>query len=77
MHDVLRMHVFDGWQGLAEELVSLGLADGLMFVLVGEEGAIFGQLHDHVDFALLNEGVPQFDDMRVVDGRMQVDFSFK
>jgi hypothetical protein len=77
MHDVFRVHVFDCRQGLTEEFVCLSLANSLMFVLVGEESAIFGQLHDHVDFAFLNESVPQFDDMRVVDSCMQVDFSFK
>jgi hypothetical protein len=62
---------------LGEEFVCFCLVDGSMLILVGEERAVFGQLHDHVDFAFLNEGVPKFDDVRVVDRRMQVDFPFK
>ena len=48
-----------------------------MLVLVGEQGAAFGQFHDHVHLAVLDERVPQLADVRVVDRRMQVDLSLQ
>jgi hypothetical protein len=48
-----------------------------MLILVGKESAILSQFHDHIDSVILDERVPEFDDVGVVDYRMQVDFPFK
>lgn len=73
MHDVVGVQVADCRHGLAEELEGLGLTDVAVFVLVGEESAIFSQFHDHVDDVLFDEGVPEFDEVRVVHAGVEVD----
>lgn len=45
-----------------------------MLVLVGKQGSAFCQFHNHVHLAVLNERVPQFADMWVINSRVQVDF---
>ena len=62
---------------MAEELEGLSLADVAVFVLVGEKGAIFCQFHDHIDDVIFDETVPQLDDMRVIDGHVQVNLPFQ
>ena len=74
MHYIVFVQIFEGAESLAEELEGLGLADGSVLVLVGEEGAILGQLHNHVNDVIFDKRVPQLDDVRVVDPRMQIDF---
>lgn len=67
MHDVVGMQVSNCRECLTEELESLGLADDLCAVLICEESAILREFHDHIDHILLDDGVPQLDDMRMVD----------
>ena len=74
VHYIVFMEIFEGTESLAEELEGLSLTDGSVLVLVGEEGAVLGQLHNHVNDVIFDEGVPQFDDVRVVDPRVQIDF---
>ena len=74
VHYIMFMEIFEGTEGLAEELEGLCLTDGSVLVLVGEEGTVLGQLHNHVNNVIFDEGVPQFDDVRVVDPRVQIDF---
>lgn len=71
------MKVFDGWEGLAKKLEGLGLTDGPVLVLVCEECPIFGQFHDHIDNIVFDDGVPQLDDVRVVDRWVQIDLSLQ
>lgn len=48
-----------------------------MTVLIREQCAVLSVLHDHVYLIVLFDGVPQLDYVRVVDGRVQVDFSLE
>lgn len=48
-----------------------------MLVLICKEGPILRQLHQHIDYIIFNESVPQFDDMRVVNRSVKIDLSFK
>jgi hypothetical protein len=62
MHDIISMQIFDGLQSLIEETVDLsgsrlgtGLEErGVIF----EETTIFSKIHDHVDFIIIEEGIP-------------------
>lgn len=62
---------------MAEELEGFSFAQPLLFVLVVEEGAVLGQLHDHVHRIILYEGVPQLHDVRMVYSSMQVNFALE
>jgi hypothetical protein len=66
MHDVVRVHILDGSEGLTKELEGFGLVDCLMFVLVSKQSTILGKFHDHINGFCLDEGVPKFDDVRMV-----------
>jgi len=77
VHHVVLMHVPDGGQTLAEEFEGLGLAQLGLLVLVAEQGAVLCQLHHHVDYVVLDESVPQFDDVRVVHTGVQVDLALE
>jgi len=74
VHYVVLVHILYGWQTLAEEFEGFGFAQPGVLVLVVEQSAILSQFHDHIDGFVLDEGVPEFDDVRVVDCRVQVDF---
>lgn len=73
MHDIMSVQVFDGVEGLAEELEGLCLVDGSMFILVSKQSPIFCEFQNHVDNLILQHGVPQFDDVGVVDAGVEVD----
>ena len=74
MHGVVGVEVAECGEGLAEELECLCLADDLRAVLIGEESAVLREFHDHIDDGVLDDGVPELDDVRVVDCGVQVDF---
>jgi|688.fasta_scaffold1313374_1 hypothetical protein len=48
-----------------------------MLILISKKSPILSQLHHHIDNIILNESVPQFDDMRVVNRSVKIDLSFK
>lgn len=77
MHHILRVHVLDSRESLTEKLESFCLAYRMMLVLISKKSAILCELHDHVNFTFLNESIPKFDDMWVIDGCMQVDLSLE
>ena len=68
------MKIFEGREGLREEYRCLLLLKYLMLVLVVEQVAPLGVLHHHVQLIVLREGVPEFDDVRVVHLRVQPHF---
>ena len=71
VNDVLAMEVPDSLQSLYQEFKGLGLAEDIFGVLVGEEVALLGILHNHIDGVSFEDSVPQFDDVRVVEGGVQ------
>jgi hypothetical protein len=74
VHHVVGVHVFDGGEGLAEELEGFCFSDALLPVLVAEKRSVLCEFHDHVDDVVLDEGVPEFDEVRVVHAGVEVDF---
>jgi len=71
------MQICECREGLAKKLEGLGLTDCPVLILVGEERTIFSELHDHVNDVVFDKGIPQLDDMRMVDPRMQIDLPFQ
>lgn len=70
MHDIVRMKVFDRTKSLTKELKSFSLANGPMFVLIGKKCAILSKFHNHIDSIIFDNGIPQLDNMRMVNSRM-------
>lgn len=67
MDDVAQVEVLDCLGRLVEELEGFGLAETHFQILVVEQISIRGIFHDHVHLAVVQQGVPQLHDMRVVE----------
>ena len=71
------MHIFNSLQGLCEKPEGLRFSKNGFGVLMVEEVAVVGIIHDHIDGVILEKSVPQFDDMWVIDESMDGDFPLK
>ena len=61
------MQITDTLNSLHEEFESLAFRKCNFFILVVKQIPIFSILQNHVDIVLINEGIPQFDNVRMVD----------
>jgi hypothetical protein len=75
VHHVLRVQVGHSRHCLREELESLSLAEGSLRVLVVEKVALLSELHHHVDPVVSRDRLPEFDDVRVIQFGVQLDFA--
>lgn len=66
MNDVLLMQVSNSLECLHEELECFWFWEAIFAILVAEEIAMIGIFHDHKDPITIDEGIPQFDDMRMI-----------
>ena len=73
MDHILVVQILDAFEGLDEESEGFGLAEYIFGVLMVEKVASFGVLHDHVDDIILDDRVPQFDNMRMVQFGVESD----
>lgn len=73
MHDVVTVQVVHRQAALVEVLEGLGLAEAGLAVLVVEEVAPLRTLHYHIDDVVPQQGVPDLDDVGVVQPRVQLD----
>lgn len=64
--DIRLVHVLNPTQSLVEVAEGLLLGEGAAATQHAEQVAVFGVLHDHVDFVLVGEHSPQLDNVRVV-----------
>ncbi len=67
MDDVVVVQVDDSLERLCEKLESLWLGEDIFAILVVEKVSGFCVLHDHVNILCVIEGVPDLDDVGVVD----------
>ena len=72
MKYIILVQITDTLNSLHEEFESFTFGEGYFFILVVEEIAIFGVLQDHVDIVLVDEGIPQFDYVGMVNLRVQL-----
>ena len=56
---------------------SFRFCEYILSVLMVEEVAIIGIIHDHIDSVIFQKSVPQLDDMRMVNESMNGDFPLK
>lgn len=66
MDNIEAMEVLHGFSRLIEEAKGLWLRKAYFGVLVIKQISIFCVFHDHVDAILVNEGVPELYDVRMV-----------
>lgn len=67
MHDIQSVQILERPRSLGEEETGLGLGKDLLSVLVEEEISVLRILENHVDAALLADGVPQRCAVRVAE----------
>jgi hypothetical protein len=66
MHYVVTMQIVDGQAALIEVLEGLGFCEPGLAVLMVEEVPSLRTLHYHVHHVVANQGVPDLDDVGVV-----------
>lgn len=76
MHYVQRMQVLHRPSRLREEEGCFRLREEVLGVLVEKQIPLLGVLEDLVDVAVFSEGVPEGDDVGVLDRGVQFYFSF-
>ncbi len=76
MDYIVRMKIMDALEGLCEELEGFGFTVDVFGVLMVEKISLFCVFHDHIDLVIVKEGIPKFDDVRMVQFGVQFDLSF-
>ena len=74
VHEVDRMHVFDGRKCLGEVDEGLRFGEYLSFVLVWKQIAVLRVLQNEIYHLFFLDDVPQLDDMGMLKGGMEIDF---
>lgn len=76
MHYIERVKVGDSLGSLAEEKSCFYFAECVFGILVKEQVALFCVVHEHINVAVLVKRIPEGDDVRVLDLRVQAYLSF-
>lgn len=76
MDNIIIVKVIDGAKSLREELECLRLTEDVFRILEIKEIAHFGILHNDVDILIVIEGIPDFDDVGMIDFGVELDFPF-
>ncbi len=76
MHNIVKMKILYGFDGLGEVNEGLRLREFIFSVLVVKEIASFCVLKDHVQIFLIDNSIPQRGYMRMTDLTMKFDLPF-
>lgn len=71
MNDAITMQILDSLQCLIEILESLDFTKLFACILMMKQAALVHVLHDHVQSMVIEDTVPQFDDVRVLEFAMK------